>query len=221
MHQLLANGQQGEGILINRSGSRYQRLSPDQRRQSILAGAAELFSARPYSEVSTADIARHVGVARGLLNHYFGTKRELYLEVVREAATVPPAAVQSLPDSDLNARIEAAVAWFLTSLEQTGRSWLTAAGGHTVGRDEGLDRILAKAEDDSVDRVIEAVGLSQEDQIERLRALIRPFGQLARAAGREWLLKDTLTRAQAYSLLVATLTTIVCEVYPAQVQDNQ
>lgn len=207
--------------MLNHSEPRYQRLSPDQRRQSILAGAAELFSARPYSEVSTADIASHVGVARGLLNHYFGTKRELYLEVVRQAATVPSAAVKSLPDSDLDARIDAAVAWFLTSLEQTGRSWLTAAGGHTVGHDEELDRILAAAEDESVDRVIEAVGLSQEESLDRLRALIRPFGQLARAAGREWLIKDTLTRAQAHSLLVATLTAIVCDVYSAQVQDNQ
>ncbi|MBS9534806.1 TetR/AcrR family transcriptional regulator [Mycobacterium sp. M1] len=193
---------------------RFQRLDPAQRRESILAAATRLFSALPYEEVSTAEIAQAAGVVRGLVNHYFGTKRQLYLAVVEEAATVPPTAVDALPTGDLDTRIGAAVDWFLTALADSGGSWLAASGSLGLGRDTELERILSAAEDASVDRVIEAVGLAGDTDPAKLRALIRPYGQLARAAGREWLLKKTLTRGEVHRLLTDTLSTIVRSVYP-------
>lgn len=200
---------------------RFQRLEPTQRRESILAAATRLFSALPYEDVSATDIAHEAGVARGLVNHYFGTKRQLYLEVVKDAATVPPTAVAALPTGDLDTRIGAAVDWFLATLANSGRSWLAAVGSHGIGRDIELERILSDAEDVSVDRVIEAVGLSEDGAAgKKLRALIRPYGQLARAAGREWLLKDSLNRAEAHRLLTATLTVIVRDVYPEVSTDS-
>ncbi|MGA2927292.1 MAG: helix-turn-helix domain-containing protein, partial [Solirubrobacteraceae bacterium] len=60
--------------------ARWQRLEHDQRRSQILACARELFSQRTFTAVSMSEIARDAGVARGLLHHYFGSKRELYLE---------------------------------------------------------------------------------------------------------------------------------------------
>ncbi|MBN9618575.1 MAG: helix-turn-helix transcriptional regulator, partial [Actinobacteria bacterium] len=68
-------------------------MEPDARREQILECATELFGERPYAAVSTGEIAREAGVARGLLNHYFGTKRDLYLEVVRRMVLLP-----ELPD---------------------------------------------------------------------------------------------------------------------------
>ena len=65
------------------------RMDPDERRDQILRVAARLFSTRPYSDVSISDIAGEAGIARGLLHHYFGSKRELYLDLVRIAARAP------------------------------------------------------------------------------------------------------------------------------------
>src|SRR4051812_5171083 len=69
--------------------SRGRRLEPDARREQLLECAVRLFGEKPYAEVSTAEIAAEAGIARGLLNHYFGTKRDLYLEVVRRLVFVP------------------------------------------------------------------------------------------------------------------------------------
>lgn len=52
---------------------RWRRLEPDQRREQILACATELFGERPFASVSTTELAARAGVARGLINHYFGT----------------------------------------------------------------------------------------------------------------------------------------------------
>ena len=82
------------------------RLDYDERRQLILDAARRLFCQRPYSEVSMADLAEAAGVARGLLHHYFGSKRDLYLAVMRDLLQVP-----TIPLPDHASRLEAGQVW--------------------------------------------------------------------------------------------------------------
>jgi AcrR family transcriptional regulator len=44
------------------------------------------FTERPYDAVSTDDIAARAGISRGLLFHYFPTKHDYYVAVLRVAA---------------------------------------------------------------------------------------------------------------------------------------
>ncbi|UGT67883.1 TetR/AcrR family transcriptional regulator [Nocardia gipuzkoensis] len=55
-------------------------------RQRLIDAAVEAFSAQSYEEVAVADIAKTAGVAHGLLFHYFGNKRGIYLEAMRDAS---------------------------------------------------------------------------------------------------------------------------------------
>ena len=55
------------------------RLSTDARREQLLAAGAELFGRRPYDEVSIEEIAAAAGVSKGLLYHYFPTKKDFVL----------------------------------------------------------------------------------------------------------------------------------------------
>ena len=87
--------------------ARRQRLNPDERRQQIFVCAQKLFNERPYEDVSATDIAAAAGVARGLINHYFGNKRNLYLEVIRISSTVSAVAVAALPEGPPEERIDA------------------------------------------------------------------------------------------------------------------
>jgi AcrR family transcriptional regulator len=194
-----------------------RRLEPDIRRGQILACAVRLFGERPYAEVSTTGIALAAGVARGLVNHYFGTKKDLYLEVIRVMVTIPEVAVESLPDGDLRTRVDASVAWFLDVVSWHSTSWLaavTAGGG--VGRDADVDRVLAEAEEVAADKVLVAVGLAGvTDHREELRAMIRAYLGLARATAAEWLKRGVLTRDEVHLLLATTLLAIVEQVFPA------
>ena len=54
-------------------------------RQRLIAAAVDLFSSKSYDDVAAADIAKAAGVAHGLLFHYFGSKRGIYLQAIREA----------------------------------------------------------------------------------------------------------------------------------------
>jgi AcrR family transcriptional regulator len=54
-------------------------------RQRLVAAAVDLFSEQSYDDVAAGDIAKAAGVAHGLLFHYFGSKRGIYLQAIREA----------------------------------------------------------------------------------------------------------------------------------------
>jgi AcrR family transcriptional regulator len=197
------------------TAARWRRLDADERRAQILACAVRLFGARPYADVSTTDIAVAAGVARGLINHYFGTKRGLYLEAVRVLVTIPAVAVEQLPQGDLATRVDASVTWFLDVVSRHSRSWLAAIGGTGVGRDAGVERVLADADEVAADSILVAVGLAGVvDHREDLRAMIRAYCGMAKAAAREWLERGTLDRDEVHRLLAITLVSLVEQVVP-------
>ncbi|HWF24652.1 MAG TPA: helix-turn-helix domain-containing protein [Solirubrobacteraceae bacterium] len=192
---------------------RWQRLEHDERRRQILVVARRLFSERSYAAVSTSDIAREAGVARGLLHHYFGTKRELYLEVVRALVLMPSNPVPLSSDGGLEVVIGESVDRWLEMLERNRGTWLAAVGAQGLGRDVEVEAILDEAREQAVDRLIEAV---EPDEVSpELRAVLRAYSGLAESASLEWLHRDRLTREQVQMLLVESFLALVREVLPA------
>jgi AcrR family transcriptional regulator len=180
-----------------------RRLEPDERREQILACAEQLFAEQPYGAVSTTELARQAGVARGLINHYFGTKRDLYLEVVRRLITIPRFAVEQLPDGPLEIRVTAAVDWFLDGVSRNSKAWLAATGG----LDPDVERLLAAADETAVDRVLQATGFSAD--VPELRAMVRSYFGMVKAACREWLVRKDLSHEQVRFLLITTLLSLL------------
>jgi AcrR family transcriptional regulator len=66
-------------------------------RRKLLDAAVEHFSARHFDDVATSDITESAGVAQGLLFHYFGNKRGIYLEALSDAANKLNAAATPPP----------------------------------------------------------------------------------------------------------------------------
>jgi AcrR family transcriptional regulator len=187
-----------------------------------LSCARRLFSERSYAAVSTTDIAREAGVARGLLNHYFGTKRDLYLEVVRSMMRMPsnPVPLQA-PGRPIETIIDESVERWLTMLDRNRGTWLAAIGARGLGRDPQLETILDDARERAADRLIEALQTYEAATAPpQLRATIRAYSGFAEAASVEWLERGRLTREQLHTLLVQGFLSIVNHVLPA-VQGDQ
>ncbi len=193
---------------------RRRRLGPDQRREQILACAVRLFGERPYAAVSTTDIATEAGVARGLLNHYFGTKRDLYLEVVRRMVTFPDVTDVLPPDGTVHERVAASVSWFLDAIAVHGRTFVAVIGAEGVGADPEVERILAAADDVAAGKVLEAIGMPERDRRGEHVAVVRAYGGLVKAAIREWIDRGSLEREQVHELLSRALVAIVEDVLP-------
>ena len=73
-----------------------RQVQAELTRRKLLDAAVGHFSAHHFDDVATSDITEAAGVAQGLLFHYFGNKRGIYLEALRDAAnklnaaTTPP-----------------------------------------------------------------------------------------------------------------------------------
>ncbi|HEX2849111.1 MAG TPA: helix-turn-helix domain-containing protein [Acidimicrobiales bacterium] len=198
------------------------RLEYDERRALILAAAARLFWRRPYEDVSMSDIAAASGVVRSLVNHYFGSKRELYLEVIREAVRVPP---MPLP-ADFEA-IESTQAWetsvdaWMDLMESNRDLWLTVTGAGGTGRDAEIEAILDEGRELVAERALEVLGIDDARRPPQLRALVRGYGGFAEDITREWLDRGRLTRTEARAALLATLPLLLEEVLPALLAKRQ
>lgn len=62
------------------------RLDPAQRRAQLIDLGARMLAERPLEQISVEDIADQAGVSRGLLFHYFASKSEFHLAIVRHSS---------------------------------------------------------------------------------------------------------------------------------------
>lgn len=186
-----------------------RRLDPDERRAQILACAIDMFGERPYAAVSTAELAQRAGVARGLINHYFGNKRDLYLAVVRRMVTLPKPGKMVIPTGTDRERVDASVSWLLDIIGEHGSTWVKVIGHEGIGDDPEVQRILDEADDAAAERLLEMVGLGDSERSAQLRALVRAYGGMVKAAGREWIVRGALDRAQVHDLLADMLLTLI------------
>jgi AcrR family transcriptional regulator len=193
---------------------RRRRLEPDERRAQILECAIDMFGERPYAAVSTAELAQRAGVARGLINHYFGNKRDLYLAVVRRMVTLPRLDDMVAPTGTDRERVDASVHWLLDVISQHGSTWVKVTSHEGVGDDPEVQHILDQADDAAAERMLLMVGRAESAHSAELRAMVRAFGGLVKVAGREWITRGTLTREQVHVLLADLLMTLMTDTMP-------
>ncbi|HEY1967235.1 MAG TPA: TetR/AcrR family transcriptional regulator [Pseudonocardia sp.] len=91
-----------DGPVKPKSGGRLPRGAS---RRKLVEAALDHFAAKPYDEVTAAEVAQSAGVAHGLLFHYFQNKRGLYLAALDEAARQLNIAHETDPAAPPGARI--------------------------------------------------------------------------------------------------------------------
>jgi AcrR family transcriptional regulator len=160
-----------------------RRLSPDDRRNELLALGAEVFGERPYDEVRIDEIAERAGVSRALMYHYFPDKRTFFAAVVRaegdrlfEATSAPPDPGKSLFDQVR----EGVLAYVRYDEEHPHGAWAAYVG---MGSSDPVLRGIEDIDNDRqanriISRILDAVGGAMDSKVERdLRVTI--YGWLA------------------------------------------
>ncbi|HEX8741811.1 MAG TPA: TetR/AcrR family transcriptional regulator [Thermoleophilaceae bacterium] len=193
----------------------YSRLEPDARRDLILDAAKRVFVRSSAAEASTAAVAREAGVTRGLVHHYFGTKRELYVAVVADlAASLPDLVRTDVSGLPIERMVDANVTSWLDAVERDRELWVAILGVEMVGRDPEVEAIMADARDAVIDRMAGNQARGGEPTAE-LRLVLRVFLGAAEAAAREWAMHGRASREQAHAVLKGTLLAMVGQVLPA------
>ncbi|NLA36440.1 MAG: TetR/AcrR family transcriptional regulator [Actinobacteria bacterium] len=190
------------------------RLDPAQRRAQILGHAVRVFREQPYSEVSLDQIASETGVTRGLLHHYYGSKRNLYLDVLRTVLTIPDDVPIVPPgvDGDLRTVLNACVRSWMQLVRQAGGLWPGSPGAGIA--EDDIDEVVGVARDALVERML--VEVPFPDALDRgaLRAALRSYAAFAGMAIQEWLAGGPLNESQTHVLLLETLVALAERVVP-------
>lgn len=185
-----------------------RRLAPDDRRELIVAAAAELYTTRGYDEVSSTELARAAGVSRGLLSHYFPTKRSLYLAALRRFVEMPEVPVPDVEGGTVDERVRVSVRGWMEQVEHGRAAWLAIAGlaGHP---DEDITELMDRAVEQTVDQICEVTGLRGEREEPAVRAALHGYAGFVVAISRKWLQEQQLDRSQTEDLLTGVLLDLV------------
>ena len=196
------------------STPRFSRLEADERREQILAAARRVYISAGPNAASTAAIADEAGVTRGLVHHYFGTKRALYLAVVEDlAASLSQVVRTDLRDLSVEEMVDANANAWLDAIDRERDIWLALLGAETVGRDPEVEAIMSRARDAVIERMAanQAGGGPPSDE---LRLILRTYLGAAEAGAREWAMHGRATREQVHAVLKGTLLAMVGLVLP-------
>ncbi|HYJ22055.1 MAG TPA: TetR/AcrR family transcriptional regulator [Solirubrobacterales bacterium] len=137
-------------------GATRRRLSTDERREQLLSAGGELLGRRPYDEVSIEEIAAAAGVSKGLLYHYFPTKKDFVLAALDRGQQ--ELAELTAPDSDLPpaAQLSASLDRFLDFVEDHEAAY-TAIFRSRGGGDPEIQAVLEAGRQQRMDTVIESL----------------------------------------------------------------
>jgi AcrR family transcriptional regulator len=198
------------------TGRRWTRLGPEARREQILDAARGLFEEVGYEAVSMSDVAAAAEVTRGLVHHYFGSKRELYLEVVRSLLAEAPTLVAPDRAASLEEMVERNASLVLDYLSSNRGMLLAIAPSGDLGRDPEVAALADAARETAIDQVI-ANHFGGSKAPPEARLVIRAFFGLVEAACREWLFRRRATRAQVEALLAQTILALMRDALPTVV----
>jgi AcrR family transcriptional regulator len=181
----------------------YARLGPEQRREQILDAANLLFAEHGYEGVSIEDIASSSGVTRGLVHHYFGGRKEVYIALLERLGTFREEQLRPPVGRSARARVADSVSRWLDWSEANRQLYLgTIALGEDIP-DPDVRRAVAGLVHRAVSVVTDFHGDIAQDT-PRLRYALECWTGLNGVTTRRWLRGDA-TRETTQEVLALTL----------------
>ena len=182
---------------------KFSRLNPGQRREQILDAANELFAERAYDEVSIEDIASAAGVTRGLVHHYFGGRKEVYIALVERIGSQREEHLRRPVGRSARARVGDTVTRWLDWTEANRTIYLATMGRGQEIADPDVRHVVTGL----VRRAVALLTTFHADIAEdspRLRYALECWTGLNRVATRRWLAGEA-TREATHELIASTL----------------
>ncbi|ORI19356.1 TetR/AcrR family transcriptional regulator [Rhodococcus sp. 1168] len=180
-----------------------KRLSPDLRRAQLLDIGSRLFAERPYEDVWIEEVADLAGVSRGLMYHYFSSKRDFFAEIIR----VESARILEMTAPDTSLPITEQVA-----------AGLDAYIGYVLAHEHGIRAVNrgAMSGDTEIQAMVTAeLGVQQnrilaalppevrEDEV--LRTALRGWVSFVRAVCLDWMDRRTISEEDVRALCLRAL----------------
>ncbi len=197
------------------------RLSPEARRTQLLDLGVSLLATRSLDELTIDVLAEEAGISRGLLYHYFSSKRDFHLAVLRrmaEQVVAITAPADDLPPLEQMVRSLEAYVDFVSANRESYVSFVRAA----AAGDEEFHRIYEQARAALTDRIFDHVGdevLADLGVVDSpaVRLLVRGWSASVEDVVLSWLEDDRdISKQQLLEMLAASLPAAASVVSPTR-----
>ena len=165
-----------------------------------------MFTERPYDDFSMDELATSAGVSKGLLYHYFPSKRALYLEVLRGAASELLDLIRPRPGLPLAEQLRVALTAYMEYVRQRADAYRAMLRGG-IGNDPAVAEVAENVRRTIRERILGGLGIRRPSP--RLRITVAGWVGLVEAASLDWLEHDDLDGERLVDLLVDGLVALL------------
>ena len=143
------------------------RLSAEDRRRQLIGIGLRQLTERPIHELSLDEIGAEAGISRGLLFHYFPTKRDYYTAVVQAAADRLVRQTEPDPDAAPGDQLAQSLDAYVAFVERRRDPYLALFRGAAGGADYVIE-IYERTRAVFVDRARHALGEPADPRVDLL-----------------------------------------------------
>jgi AcrR family transcriptional regulator len=181
------------------SGTR-RRLDPVARREQLVALGLELMRAHPIDHQFLDRVIAAAGISKGLLFHYFPTKRDFQIALVEAATARLLASIAGDPGPDPDARLRHGLDAYIGWIEHNEAGYLAFARG--AGSDPALLDLFESTRDSVVALLVDGlVGAGAAVDSPKLRLAARGWIASVEETTFLWLRDRPCSRDELLELL--------------------
>lgn len=205
-----------QGVDAAGQGPLRRRLSPEARRAQLVRLGVDLVKVRPFDQLLLDEVIESAGISKGLLFHYFPTKRDFQLAVIAAVADELCSRVEPDRSLGLADQLRYGVDAYVAYIEEWPAGYTAIVRG--AGSDDALLALFEQTRDALVD-IVAAPLASRSTPV--LRLLVRGWLASVEEATILWLrgTPRACERAELVDLLVRAgmaLLPIIDEILEAE-----
>ncbi|MEV0634848.1 TetR/AcrR family transcriptional regulator [Streptomyces sp. NPDC050619] len=190
-----------------------RRLSTGERREQLLSVGARLFSESPYDEVWIEQVAEIAGVSRGLLYHYFPTKRDFFAAVVERESERMLRMTEAVPGVPVREQLAAGLDRYLEYVQAHAHGYRAFHRADAAG-DQTVRTVYRRALAAQEQRILAALAADPEfgaaaRERPDLGLAVRGWLAFTTAVCLEWLRGPDLPREQVRDLCARALLGVI------------
>lgn len=183
------------------------RLSPEERRAQLIDLGVRMLADRPLEQISVEDIADQAGVSRGLLFHYFASKHDFHVAIVRHSSAEMLARTApnlELPVIDMLRDVMAA---YVDYVSENGDTYVSLLRG-TASGDPAMREVFESTRAEMARRVVEQLPSLGIEPDARIALSVRGWIAFVEEATITWLRGPEIPRDELIELLVTALPAV-------------
>jgi AcrR family transcriptional regulator len=203
--QLLTRVQQVRRL--GRVATDRKRLPPEARRAQLLALGVEMLATRTLDQLSVEEIAEQAGVSRGLLFHYFRSKQDFHLAVVRETSRAMLAATEPDPALPPLEALRDSVSSFVDFVGENRDAYLALLRG-PASSDPAMREVFDATRSAMAERTVRAVAGFGGTTGARERLAVRGWIAFTEETVLSWLSGEDLDREELLDLVTSAFVVL-------------